>query len=190
MMLLPRLRLALARRPWLYWLFVAGCAVVVWSLLASGQAKLARQRREWGETRRVWIAVGDIARGAQLRTSAGDFPVAMLPPSAVTDDPAGSIADRSIANGEVIVATDVSGGDGDLPADWVVFAVSRNRTPAVHAGDGVALFAGGQYLCDGAVVALADNSLDIGVPPACADATSVQVAADALVLAARKAFRP
>ncbi len=183
MLLLPRLRLALARRPWLYWLFVASCAGLVWSLLAAGQADLAQQRRQWGETRRIWIAAGEIAAGAPIRTTARDYPLAMLPPSAVAEDPSDSIAIRSIAGGEVIVATDVSGVGDAVPGDWVVFAVARNGTPTAHVGDGVVLFGSGQRWCDGGVVAIADDYIDIGVAPECADEISVQVAAGTLILA-------
>ncbi len=184
MLLLSRLRLALARRPWLYWLFVACCAVVVWSTLAANQAKLDDQRRRWGETRRVWVAAVDIAPGDVVRSVARDYPIAMVAASAISTEPMGVIATSSISVGEVLVATDIDEKADDLlPPDWVVFSLSNDDTPSLRQGDSVAVFGSGQRWCDGVVVAVGDDTTDVGVPAACADAVSVQVAAGTLVLA-------
>jgi hypothetical protein len=184
MVLLSRLRLALARRPWLYWLFVACCAAIIWSTLATNQAKLDDQRRRWGETRRVWVAAVDIAPGDVVRSVARDYPIAMVAASAIIDQPAGVIATSSISAGEVLVAADIDEtGDDLLPPDWVVFALSNDHTPSLHQGDDVAVFGSGQRWCDGVVAAVGDDTADIGVPPTCADAVSVQIAAGTLVLA-------
>ena len=186
MLLLSRLRLALARRPWLYWLFVTCCAAIVWSTLSANQAKLDNQRQRWGETRRVWIAAVDIAPGDVVRGVARDYPIAMVTSSAISEQPLGVIATTSIAAGEVLVVADIDEtSDGFLPPDWVVFALSNDHTPSLHQGDAVAVFGGGQRWCDGVVIAIRDDNddVDIGVPPTCADAVSVQVAAGTLVLA-------
>jgi hypothetical protein len=184
MLLLSRLRLALARRPWLYWLFVACCAAIVWSTLAANRAKLDDQRRRWGETRRVWIASVDIAPGDIVRGVTRDYPIAMVAASAISELPTGVIAMTSIAAGEVLVAADIDEMVGDgLPADWVVFALSKDNTPSLHQGDAVAVFGSGQRWCDGVVVAVGDDTIDVGVPPTCADAVSVQIAAGAILLA-------
>ena len=103
MLLLSRLRLALARRPWLYWLFVAFCAAIVWSTLAANEAKLHDQRRRWGETRRVWVATVDIARGDVVRSVARDYPVAMVAASAIDEQPVGVIATSSDWSAERVV---------------------------------------------------------------------------------------
>ncbi|MEQ1874769.1 MAG: SAF domain-containing protein [Ilumatobacteraceae bacterium] len=185
MLLLPRLRLALARRPWIYWLFVAGCVAIVWSTLTASQAELADQRRRWGETGRVWVAAVDIAPGDLVRGVARDYPLAMLPARAIDDEPMGVIATTAIAEGEVLVESDVDGTDDNLlPPDWVVFALDRDDTPALHPGSAVVVFGSGQRWCDGVVVAVNDEFLEIGVPPTCADAVSVQVAGGMIVLAA------
>ncbi len=184
MLLLPRLRLALARRPWLYWLFVAACAAVVWSTMASAQSRLDEQRRQWGETRRVWVAAVDIAPGDQVRSTARDYPVAMVTSSAIDDEPVGAIATASIAAGEVLVAADIAATtDRVLPPDWVVFALAGDNTPDLHPGSPVVVFGSGQRLCDGLVVAVNDELVEVGVPPECANAVSVQIAAQSVVLA-------
>lgn len=184
MLLLPRLRLALARRPWIYWLFVAGCAAIVWSTLTASQAELADQRRRWGETRRVWVAAVDIAPGDLMRSVARDYPIAMVTSRAIDDEPIGVIATTSIAAGEVLVQSDIDGTADNLPPDWVVFALERDDTPALHPGSTVVVFGSGQRWCDGVVVVVNDEAVEIGVPPTCADAVSVQVAGGMVVLAA------
>lgn len=185
MLLLPRLRLALARRPWIYWVFVAGCSAIVWSTLTTSQAELADQRRRWGETRRVWVAAVDIGPGDLVRSVARDYPIAMVATSAIADEPVDIFATTSIAAGEVLVESDVNGTTDDLlPHEWVVFALERDGTPALHPGSNVAVFGSGQRWCDGVVVAVYDDSVEVAVPPTCADAVSVQVAGGMIVLAA------
>ena len=185
MLLLPRLRLALARRPWIYWLFVAGCAAIVWSTLTASQAELADQRRRWGATRRVWVAAVDIAPGDLVRSVARDYPIAMLPGRSIDDQPIDVIATTSIAAGEVLVDSDIAGTAEDrLPLEWVVFALERDNTPALHPGSTVVVFGSGQRWCDGVVVVVNDEFVEVGVPPTCADAVSVQVAGGMIVLAA------
>lgn len=185
MLWLSRLRLALARRPWLYWVFVASCAALVWLLLTAKRAELDDQRRRWGETRRVWVAAVDIGAGEAVRTIERDYPVAMVPASALDAEPTvGLLAETSIAAGEVLVASDVDvDTNSALPLGWVVFAFSRDHTPALHPGVAVAVFGSGQRWCDGMVVAVSADDIDVGVPSTCADAVSAQVASGAIVVA-------
>ena len=108
----------------------------------------------------------------------------MVAVSAIDEQPVRVIATTSISAGEVLVAADVDETATDLlPPDWVVFALSNDNTPSLREGDGVAVFGSGQRWCDGVVVALGDDTIDIGVPPTCADAVSVQLASGAIVLA-------
>lgn len=184
MLLLSRLRLALARRPWLYWVSVALCASLVWLTLSAKHADLDHQRRQWGETRRVWVAAADIAPGELVNSVARDYPAAMVPASAIGDEPKEAIAATRIAAGEVLVDSDLdAAAQRSLPSNWVVFALPRDHTPALETGVAVAVFGSGQRWCDGIVVAVGDNDLDVGVPPECADSVSVQVASGATVLA-------
>ena len=187
MLLLPRLRLALARRPWMYWLFIVACAAIVWSTLASAQSRLDEQRQQWGETRRVWVAAADLSAGDAMRVIARDYPVAMVPASALTNQPGDATATVAIAAGEVLVASDVAKSGQSLPLDWVVFALATDDAPALRQGDRVAIFGSGQRWCDGVVVALSDHAVEVGVPPECADAVSVQVGTDSIVLALLRA---
>lgn len=182
MSVLPRLRLLLARRPWLYWLIVSACAVAVWLSVTSAQAQLTRERDRWGTTRAVWVASGPVAAGENLQVTTNDYPIAMVPPSAVSSLPADAVAARSMVAGDIVVAADVA-VDGLVPADWVVFALPANGTPALIFGDAVTVFGSGQAWCDGMVARVGDVTMEVAVPTDCAASMSAQLALGAIVLA-------
>ena len=155
----------------------------MWLTLSAKHADLNRQRRQWGATRRVWVAAADIAPGELVNSVARDYPAAMVPASAIGDEPKEAIAATRIAAGEVLVDSDLdAAAQRSLPPDWVVFALPRDHTPSLETGVAVAVFGGGQRWCDGIVVAVGDNDLDVGVPPECADSVSVQLASGTIVL--------
>jgi hypothetical protein len=182
MSLFPRLRLALARRPWLYWLFVCICAAAVWLSVADAQQQVTAARDEWGATRRVWVADHDVAAGEQLHATAVEYPRAMLPASAVVSSPKDVLAARSISAGEVVVAADLAGG-GPIPAGWAVFAVPVGGAPALVGGDAVLVFGSGRQWCEGIVATTTDEQIDLGVPADCAAPLSAQLALGAVALA-------
>ncbi|MEI7546546.1 MAG: hypothetical protein WCK21_00600 [Actinomycetota bacterium] len=182
MHVIPRVRLQLARRPWLYWSFVALCAFAVWSGVTGATSSAAAERDRWGSTRTVLVATGTVHAGQPIRAAPRRYPLAMVPGSAVVSLPVAAVAAHTIEAGEVIVTASVA-GEHEVPVDWVVFAVGGNDRPALVAGDVVAVFGDGARWCDGTVTAIADDHTDIAVPPSCADAVSAQVDAEAVVLA-------
>lgn len=182
MSLLPRVRLVLARRPWLYWLLVGLCAAGVWAGVAGAQAQVERARARWGATTPVWVADASVAAGEALRATARDYPVAMVPPSALASVPPDSLAAHAVAEGEVLVAGDVR-DDATVPAGWPMFAVPAEGAPALLAGDRVAVFGSGQEWCAGIVVATRDTAVEVAVPADCAAAMSAQLALGAVLLA-------
>ena len=196
MSLLPRLRLALARRPWLYWLLVCVCGATVWLGLAAAHTRADRARTQWGTTRSVWVARTAIAAGDPLLATVHQYPSAMVPASALSSAPDDATAAHTIAAGEVLVAADLERG-GALPADWLVFTVPGDRAPLLSAGDHVAVFGSGQQWCDGVVVGADAQAsggqvasgqasgwqVEVGVPVGCAAALSAQLALDAVTLA-------
>ncbi len=182
MSLLPRVRLALARRPWLYWLLVGLCAAGVWAGVAGAQAQVDDARAGWGRAQRVWVADGNVAAGQALRATAHDYPAAMVPPSALTDMPAGALAAHPVAAGEVIVAGDLR-DDATVPGGWLTFAVPADGTPAVLTGDRVVVFGSGQQWCEGIAAAIGDATVEVAVPPDCAAPLSAQLALGAVTLA-------
>lgn len=182
MHLLPRLRLQLARRPWLYWSFVGVCALVVWWGIGAADSAAHRERTRWGTTRTVMVAAGPITAGAPIRAEPAQYPLAIVPPSAVRALPAEAVAAHAIAKGEVVVAAAVADAD-DVPRGWVVFAVAGTQPPALVPGDSVALYADGALWCEGIVAAVMPQQADVGVPADCAEALSAHLAAGTVVLA-------
>lgn len=183
MQLLSRIRFALARRPWIYWVFVACCVAIVWSMVASAQSSLEGERRKWGTTESVWVAAGDIAPGELIRSVRREYPAAMVPRSAIHAEPQDVIAVSVISHGEVLVEADVAGTtDQVVPADWVAFALPDAETPTLMRGDAVLLFGSGQRLCEGRVIHASDIRTDVAVPDSCADAVGVQIALGELVV--------
>src|SRR6185503_10023525 len=61
-----RVRLESARRPWIRWLAVGLCALVVGLTVQHQQGSLERARRAWGERQTVLVALHPVARGATL----------------------------------------------------------------------------------------------------------------------------
>jgi hypothetical protein len=167
---MPRLRLLLARRPWIYWLGVALLAAVVTLGVASSSAELDRQRAAWGRTTTVYTAtrainVGDALAGA---VTAVDLPVAMIPETAVRDLPGSAVAVQRLAPGEVVVEVDIAHGDGPgslLPAGWLAVAIDAADNAMFGLGDPVSVLAAGSVIApDGLVVDLGDTGLVVGVP--------------------------
>ena len=188
MRLLPRLRLLLARRPWLYWLVVGLCAAVVWLSVSAAADGVEAERARWGATQRVWVTSAPVAAGSPVAAVPRDYPQAMVPASALTARPTG-VAAHTLTAGEVVVQGDVVSDDGGLaPADWLVFAVPGEGGPEAVAGDTVAIFGSGQWWCDGVVAGVSDRAVDgrtveVAVPPDCAPSLSAQLALGAVTLA-------
>lgn len=187
MRLLPRLRLLLARRPWLYWLVVGLCAAVVWWSLSAAADGVEAERARWGATQRVWVTAAPVAAGSPVAAVAREYPQAMVPASAVTAEPSG-VAAHALAADEVVVQGDVAAEGGLAPADWLVFAVPGAGGPSLVEGDAVAIFGSGQRWCDGVVVGVIDSAVDgrtaeVAVPPDCAPSVSAQLALGAVTLA-------
>jgi hypothetical protein len=183
-------RYELARRPWLYWLFVAVCAAVVATTLATAHSATLHERDRWGTSVPVLVSTRALAAGAPIRASPQQYPQAMVPADALTTLPPGATAAHALAAGEVLVAADLTGAD-TVPRGWAVFAVTGTDAPTLAPGDAVALFGDGQRWCDGIVIrgggaasGVANDTVEVAVPGDCADAVSLQVAAGTVVLAA------
>jgi hypothetical protein len=182
MFVLPRLRLLLARRPWLYWLCAASCAAIAAGGVAAARGAAADARKVWGDTREVWVTTADVATGAVLLPEQRSYPVAMVPPDAVATWPAAAIAAHPLADGEVVVAGDLA-GDGAIPSGWVAFLVPVAHDTGWVVGTHTALFAAGSDLCDGVITATPADAIEVAVPPSCAATVSMFTAGGELVLA-------
>jgi len=182
MSLLPRVRLELARRPWLYWLFAGTCAAFAWASVAGAQSAADDARRQWGTSRTVYVAAHALAAGEPLALERREYPEAMVPDEAVATPPDGAIAARSITAGEIVTEPDVA-GTTQVPQNWSVFAFETAGAPALLPGDTVSVFGQGARWCDGTVVATGPDTVEVAVPASCAEAVSAQLAVGGVVLA-------
>ncbi len=164
--LAARVRLESARRPWIRWLAVGLCALLVGLTVQRQQASLERARRRWGERQTVLVAVHPVARGATLGphdVRRAELPVAALPSGALAELPVTAIAVDSLAAGEVVSAAHVrTRGTGALPAG--------TSGVAVPVADGGLRLATGQ-LVD--VISAGDPLIDSGAGQAADGAPTV-----------------
>jgi hypothetical protein len=172
MSLPARVRLLLARSPWLYWAFVAALAACAGYLVMRAASNVEAARDEWGSARTVIVAIGDVAPGAPLVgvVERRELPAPMVPPAALEAVDEAAIARQPVAAGEVIVAHDVapSGAPQSLiPPGWLAVAVSEPVPAGAGIGDAVSVASGGILLApDGVVVATADDDVVLVAVPA------------------------
>jgi hypothetical protein len=178
MSLPARLRLVLARSPWLYWTIVATLAAFAGLLVMRTADSVAAARDRWGESRRVLVATHDLAPGDPLAPAAQvrAVPAPMIPAGALTDLAPGSVARQHVAAGEVIVAHDESPTatpQSLIPDGWLAAAIAEAIPSGARVGDRVTVATGGVVIAgDGVVVGVVGEALLVAIP---AD-TAAQVA--------------
>lgn len=185
MWIVPRLRLALARRPWLYWLAVAVCAAVVALQWNGARASMQRARDAWGTARPVVVAEVAAAPGDVVTLAVRSYPEAVVPPEAMAGAPevAGPLrAARPLVAGQMVLPGDLLEA-GTPPAGWVVLAVDPGHAPALAPGQAVAVFVAAQRACDGVVTAADVERIEAAVPPDCAAAAADALLSGSVVLA-------
>ncbi len=174
-----RARLALARRPWLYWLIVAALASVI-ALVVQGQVTdLDDARRSWGDTRPVLVAAAPLEPGGPIVVLTHDVPVALLPVGALEDLPDRARLRQRVSDGEVLTELDIADRPGPAAlADGgtLVVALSDPLSRNVTIGLPVQVAADGMVLARSAtVVDIADDIVFVAVDAA--DAPTVAAAA-------------
>lgn len=179
----PRVRLALARRPWLRWTVVAAIALAAgWNVHVRLDG-VDDARSAWTDQRIVLVASGDHAPGDALVVESRTLPSAAIPPSALDELPAGAIVRQHVARGEVVTHADVASGDGPAAAaesGEVVVAVSdpllATAMSTVSVGLRVAIHSEGIVLAHDARVTAVDGDV-VFVALHAEDATAVSAAA-------------
>jgi hypothetical protein len=184
MHLLARVRLIVARHPWIYWLVIAVIAGAVALTSASAMARVDAARRSWGEQTTVWVTASPIEPGQPIAADPREVPVAVVPVGALTQSPAGSVALQRIGAGEIVTSIDVSanGRAGLIPPGWVAFVVPASPEHFAT-GDHLAVYAGDQLVAAGLVVGDGESELMIAIPAAAAPALAAALLADAVTLA-------
>ena len=196
MRVMPRVRMLLARRPWIHWTIVAILASSVGVVVSRDIAAIQRQRDRWGATTAVVVATRNIAPGDAIAASTAHvvrLPLAMVPMSALHAVPARLTATQHIAAGEVIVALDTSPAAGPaalLPIGWLAIGVESLDSARFRLGDRATVLADGQTVAaDAVVVAVGDARVVVGVPAGSA-ADVARAAAQHLAVVALAGVEP
>jgi hypothetical protein len=178
--LLARLRLLLARRPWIYWtVATAVAALAAWAVHAAIDAAHREQHR-WGTARTVWITDRPVDRGDRISASARTVPIAVVPDDAVDEAPS-QFAAHPLGGGQIVVTGDLA--RSPPPDDSIVIAIAIGSAPVVLPGDRVTLIGGGAVLCTGTVDHVTDQTVDVAVTTACAVAATAPLLEGDIVMA-------
>lgn len=174
-----RARLALARRPWMYWVAVGVVATAIASTVHSQLAALDDARAEWGTTRSVVVAAHDLDPDGVIDARIVDLPEALIPPSALSAVPDDAVLRQRVAEGEILTRLDVAAIGGPAaraPAGTVVVAISDPLAVGVPIGARVQIAADGLILAEAAsVVDVSDAVVFVAVERR--DAANVAAAA-------------
>jgi len=169
MHVVARARLVLARRPWLYWAIVGALAAVLTTGVHHRLAALERARHDWGVTRSVLVAERTLEPGAAVAVRTVDFPVALVPPGAVSAlEPPVELRQR-VGEGEVLTELDIDAGSGPAARaapGTVVVALSDPLSRNVDIGLSVQVAADGLIIAESAtVVDTIDDVVFVAVAP-------------------------
>jgi hypothetical protein len=184
MHLLARVRLAVARHPWAYWLAVGAVAVAAALGVDHAMADVEAARRSWGQQQTVWVASSAIEPGQSIVSISQSVPLAVVPPGAVSVAPDGAIARQRLGPGEIITDVDLAAGGpaGLIPDGWIAFAV---LAPVEHfaIGDSVRVFANDQSVAGGLVVDHGESDVMVAIPVEAAAAMAAGLLAGTVTIA-------
>lgn len=191
-----RTRLPRTALPW--WLAVGLLALLTGTVVNGALRRAEVSEARWGRTRGVLVATSTIAAGSPLhrdQTANRRLPAAMVPAGALVELPPGRVALATIAEGEIVIASRVSGERAAGTAALLPPGTRALMVPLdvaglpVRVGDRVDLLAtgvggpDGDLPADGAQPAPADQ-------PVAEGALVVAVQPDALVVAVDRAKAP
>ena len=184
-----QVRLQLARRPWIYWVFVVGVAGLVAVAVSNAIGEVRRERDSWGATTTVVVARTDIQPGDLIAAAVETrvVPIAMAPATAVRAVVDGATARQRVAIGEIVVDVDMGPGRGPLallPDGWLAVTFDDVAVASFVVGDrAVVLAAGATAASEAVVIDVRADAVVIGVPAADAAAVAEMVAQRLAVIA-------
>ena len=173
---MPRMRMLLARRPWMYWLLVGAITLAIAAAVAAAMGDVRRQRDAWGHATTVFVTTRDVAIGERLTgaVTARDVPTAVVPQAALTELPAVATATQRLTAGEIVVDIDVADEEAPLalvPDGWLAIDVPRTDEPLdagralFDIGDSAIVLADGSIVAEQAIVVdVAGDRLAVAVP--------------------------
>jgi translation initiation factor IF-2 len=162
-----RARHVLARRPWIYWLCVAGLAAIVAVAVDDRLDAIEQERSRWGATRTVLVADGALEAGDSVVARRVELPLAALPDATLSELTPDARMRQRATDGEVLTSFDVTsrpGAAGRADAGEVVVAVSDPLARNVVIATNVQIVADGLVLADsGEVVEVVDEVVFVAV---------------------------
>jgi hypothetical protein len=167
---LAMVRRLLARRPWIYWAIVAAVATTGAIATASVLRGVDDERARWGDSAVVLVATRDVAAGEPLADLITEhrYPIAMIPPGAVTSLETGAAARHRLAAGEIVVDVDVAATTAPrslIPHGWLAVAIAEGVASGATVGDHVVVASEGIRLAiDALVVGHRDGVTVVAVP--------------------------
>jgi hypothetical protein len=181
---LARVRLVVARHPWIYWTAVAALAGIVTIGVVDAMAKVDAARRSWGTQQQVWVATAAMEPGAVITAELSEVPTAVVPNDAIDTSPVGAIAKQHIAVGEIVTRDDVTraGPAGLIPDGWVAFAVPESVDHFVP-GDHVNVYTTDRLIGDGVVVDAGDSDVMVAIAADAAPAMATALQSGAVTVA-------
>lgn len=108
----PRIRLSIARRPWIRWLVISGIGVLAAWLVFGQLQQVDTARASWSEQREVWVAAIDHSPGDALVAERRTLPLVAISPAAADEIESGTTARQHVRRGEVIVDADLTVASG------------------------------------------------------------------------------
>jgi len=182
--ILARIRVTVARHPWMYWLAVATLAAIVTTGVMRAMAGVDAARRSWGTQHAVWTTTGEIEPGQPITAEQRDVPAAVVPGNAVDTSPVAAIAKQHIATGEIVTKADVTvdGPAGLIPDGSVAFAVPAS-VPHFSIGDHVDVYTTDRLISGGVVVDTSDSDVMVAIAADAAPALATALQAGAVTLA-------
>ncbi len=178
-------RRVLAKRPWIYWLFVSVVALAVAASILDRADRVDAERAAWGETVTVFVADRALAPGDPLSVDAHEVPAGMVPTGRIAS-PDGLVARQHVGEGEIVTDVDVvaSGGPQAMTPDgWLGVPIVESPNSGARLGDRVQVVSDGVVISGEAiVVGHHDDVTVVAVPaevapavPAAADARSLSL---------------
>lgn len=149
----PRVRLFLARRPWVRWLCIGVIAVLAATLVHDRMRSIDAAREEWSDRVEVPVAIAPAAPGEVLAWQWRELPVIAVPVDVASVVADGAEARRRVGRGEIIVSADLEAGPGPAggaePGEAVV-PISDPLVTRAEVGLAVAVYSDGLVLAPSA----------------------------------------
>lgn len=166
MQLVTRCRTWAGRHPRTTWAVAAMLAVAAAGVVMARQQSIESARRAWGRSTTVYVATRTTPAGQPLQAHTRSYPLAVVPPSAVTRWPIEALARHTVQAGEVIVHADLvgSGVTERIPTGWQAVTVAASARFVGAVGDPVTVYADGVALSEGIVVYVDAADVTVAVP--------------------------